>query len=239
MNFATVRIGKVIKTLGLMGIMMALAGLMVHAPSASAGGLGITPSGKLNVYIGFASNPDSQPQAEVAVIDGKGAYVSKGTTNRSGSYATAIAPGAYKVVVNAEGYKSATVAVKVTSGQATNVKVELMQNDPAPVPIMSATNDPVAGEESGKLAVNVSSMETGKPVAGATVILLDTKGNAVVKASTDSDGNFATAYDPGTYKLYIKAEGYGEQSQEIKIDSKMLTEVKVALSSTSTSVQPR
>jgi 5-hydroxyisourate hydrolase-like protein (transthyretin family) len=238
MNVAISRIGKIIRTLGLMGIMMALAGLMVNAPAASAASskLKVTPAvGKLNVYVGFPASANTLPTVQVGVIDSNGNYVAKGTTDSNNSYTTSLASGAYKVLVSAEGYKPSTSEAEIVSGQETNVKVALVANDPVSGPAGGAV---IVPEEDGKLLVNISDAKTGKPVAGATVVIYNAKGDGVTKGSADSEGNFATVLAPGTYKLYTTADGYADTSQTIEISSGQMAEAKVALSSTSSDTDP-
>jgi uncharacterized membrane protein len=241
----TTSIGKVIKTLGLMGIMMALAGLMVHAPAASAASastskLRLSTPGKLAVYVSFPATADVLPTVEVAVIDAKDTIVAKGTTDSNNSYSTSVPSGAYKVLVNAEGYKSSVTETKVASGQATGVKVALESNDPAPapVPVITAVAAATASEEVGKLVVNVSNAKTGEVVSGATVIIYDAKGNGVAKGSVDSDGNFGAALEPGTYKVHVTARGYNNYSESVEVVAGQLNETKIGLSSTSSDTDP-
>jgi uncharacterized membrane protein len=241
----TTHFGKVLKTLGLMGIMMALAGLLVQAPAASAASASaskfrtVAAPGKLSVYVAIPTTADKLPTIYVAVMDSKGNVVAKGTADSNNSYSTALAPDVYKVQVDAEGYKSSAVETKVASGQASAVKVALESNAPAPapepVPVATAV---VAQPESGKLLVQISDDRMGATVPSATVIIYDAKGNGVVKGSTDNAGNFGTVLEAGSYKLQVTADGYRDYSQAIEIVSGQMTEAKVSLSSAAADTDP-
>src|SRR6188768_3812626 len=98
------RINKVIKTLGLMGIMMALAGFLA-ATSAPASAAGITSAaplprtGQVVVYTEAPSSASNMVRMDVVIFDAQGNGVAKGIVYGSGKFSAQLPEGAYKVSV--------------------------------------------------------------------------------------------------------------------------------------------
>src|SRR4051794_23228688 len=93
--------GKVIRTLGLMGLMMAIAGLLAtNVHQASANGIEPTkPLGKVAVWAAFdpAPPPTASFRATVSISDVKGNVVAKGTVNNTAtSFVARLSEGVYK-----------------------------------------------------------------------------------------------------------------------------------------------
>jgi hypothetical protein len=122
-------IGKAIRTLGVMGIMLALAGFAVSsAPSASAASAPTSVRGDygaLSVTVDFLAGASDRNVATVVVQNRNGKLIDKGTTNSDGTYTVKLMPDAYKITVTADGYKSYSQTVRVTSSQTSEVKVAL------------------------------------------------------------------------------------------------------------------
>jgi Carboxypeptidase regulatory-like domain len=137
---------KVIKTLGLLGIMLSLAGALAAAPPASASSLAGSPGGylplpgKLGVYAINTVTGSAVAGADVVIVDlVTGQSIIKGLTRADGSYSTALPEGSYKVAIFAKGYKQQSELVKVTSRQTTITKIGIQ-----PVNTLDPANPPVA-----------------------------------------------------------------------------------------------
>ena len=116
-------IGKAIRTLGVMGIMLALAGFTASAaPSASAAST--SDAGVLSVYVQFNPSPMDTNVADVVVQNSRGVVVAKGKTSFD-AYTVKLLPGTYKVTVSATGYKTYTQSVKIASSQTSEMTVAL------------------------------------------------------------------------------------------------------------------
>jgi len=115
------------KIIGMFGIMLALAVMLVGAPAASASSA--TAEGKITVYAINASSGDSIPQATVAVYKANsptaGSYVLKGQTDASGMFVSYIPAGKYRVVVDADGFKQFTQYITVEKGYNTQLKAPM------------------------------------------------------------------------------------------------------------------
>ena len=143
---------KAIKSLGMLGITLSLAGMTVVgavAPSASAQTLDSdgakrnpivntvsTPqsdkiaTGKLGLYAIDAATGKTLAGANVVVVDlVMGQSVAKGVTRADGTYSTALPTGPYKVVAFAPGYKPQSEFAKIAPGEATILKIAIQPNN--------------------------------------------------------------------------------------------------------------
>ena len=115
------------KIIGMFGIMLALAVMLVGAPAASANTA--TAQGKLSVYAIDATSGNAVSQATVAVYDATsptvGTPVAKGTTSSTGVFVTYLRAGTYRVVVTADGFKSNSQYVTIEKGYNTDIKAAL------------------------------------------------------------------------------------------------------------------
>lgn len=136
MNF-TAHINKVIRTLGLMGIMMALAGFLAAANSAPASAASIRPTqgiGKVSVTARAISSA-SAVRIDVVIYDANANSVAKGTIGSGGTFGVALLAGEYKVTVSARGYNTYAQSVKVEAEGTSTINTTLSPVSPAPVPI--------------------------------------------------------------------------------------------------------
>ena len=130
----TVKISKVIRTLGIMGIMMALAGFMAGTSAQAASATSVTPrvvQGKLNVFAIVDNSANAIPVIKVAVVDRNANIVASGYAARDGSFGAKLAPGSYKVNITSPGFKPYSQVVSVTSDATTTVKAALEADDTA------------------------------------------------------------------------------------------------------------
>jgi 5-hydroxyisourate hydrolase-like protein (transthyretin family) len=217
------------KIMGMFGIMLALAVMLVGAPAASANSRTATSQGKLTVTVVNETTGAAIPAATVAVYQANsptaGTPVAKGSTSATGVYATYLSAGSYSVVVAADGYTETNQYVTVEKGYNTSVKAALKSS----AEDMAATS-PIAD---GKLSVYALDANTGSAIVQATVVVYDANGNAIAKALTDSNGYFAMVVRPAEYKVQVIASGYADFSEGAGVVPGETTVIKAGLQSTS------
>ncbi len=209
----TLRIGKVIRTLGLMGIMLALAGFMAHASSASAGRMKQADS-TIMVYPIFPSSVDETTTAAVMIYDSNGYPVAKGTATGKESYAATLAPGGYTVSVFAEGFSDYTEVVKLGGGENFTVM--------APLTALVVMLD-------GTVAVKVIVPGTNLEYGSAEVRIRDENNNLVAEGTVDREQNFVATLAPGIYIVTASAQGYNEYSEAVEVTSAEIVSVTAYL----------
>ena len=117
------------KIMGMFGIMLALAVMLVGAPAASANSITATGQGKLTTYVINETTGDAIAQATIAVYKANSPAtadpVLKGTTDNTGVFASYLPAGKYRVVVTANGYSQFSEYVVIEKGYNTSIKVAL------------------------------------------------------------------------------------------------------------------
>lgn len=83
----------------------------------------------------------------------------------------------------------------------------------------------------GKINVVAVDGIKGDTVGGATVVVYNTNGKAVIKGITDAQGNFATYSCQGTFKVKVFANGYKEYAEVVEVTANATSSVKAALQS--------
>ncbi len=209
------------KVMGMFGIMLALAVMIVGAPAASANSRTATSQGKLTVTVINETTGDAVPAATVAVYEANsptvGTPVAKGSTSATGVYATYLSAGSYRVVVAADGYNEASQYVTIEKGYNTSVKAALKSSiEDTAVTAATTAAAPTAGGP-GMLHVNAVDASTGKPISSATVVVYDINGNAVAKDTTDNNGNISIELQAGEYKVDVIVSGYAEFRKAVTI----------------------
>src|SRR5262249_11283458 len=89
---------------------------------------GVTTAGNLSVKVQAIQGSSASPvlvQARVYVFNASGVQVTKGTTNSAGIFETKLAAGGYKLLVQADGFKDATLSVDIASGKTTEATAVL------------------------------------------------------------------------------------------------------------------
>ena len=128
-----------VKGFALLGMMVALVGMLAVAPGASAASAttGPIPSsnpGKISVFAHQGSSLTGIGNATVVVREyNSDVIVLKGLTDRSGRFASYIPAGIYQVSVIADGYKPFSQEVKIAPAQGTSVTAALEASDPSPI----------------------------------------------------------------------------------------------------------
>jgi hypothetical protein len=140
------KVEKMMRTLGMFGIMLSLAGaLAASAPAASASTLGsaagattesavsslkAAPDGKLALFVINRTDGSRVAGAQVVVIDVSGRSVAKGLTGADGYFATLVPAGIYKVAIIAKGFLPAGQVTEVKSNQGTLFKIGVLPVHP-------------------------------------------------------------------------------------------------------------
>ena len=131
-----------VKGFALLGMMVALVGMLAVAPGASAASASlsavpvpISNPGKISIFAHQGSSSViGVADATVAVyrVDSD-VIVLKGSTDKSGRFSNYIPVGTYQLSITAKGYKEYSQFVKIAPGQNTLVTAAL-DADPTPDP---------------------------------------------------------------------------------------------------------
>jgi 5-hydroxyisourate hydrolase-like protein (transthyretin family) len=143
--------------------------------------------------------------ASVALVDGEGEAVATGRTGPDGGFRlTARQAGDYRVTATRIGYRTLLSAV-VTLGEGVVVPVEVRVT---PQPVTLDTAVALASAPAG-ISGRVLEAESDRPVAGATVALLNGRGQPVRDAVTDADGRFHLRVgEAGSHQLRAQRVGF-------------------------------
>ncbi len=134
-------------------------------------------------------------QTQVSVLEtGRSVH----TKAEDGSYEMTHAAGDYTVKAEAYGYKSQTRPVTINADQTSTVNFTL---DETP---------------QGTVTGTVTNEQTGNPVAGATVYVVEDA--AIVPAVTDENGQYSLTVYEGTYTLKVSAPLYYGQETTVTIE---------------------
>ena len=127
--------------------------------------------------------------AVLTLIDQSGEQVARAGVDGTGNYLlNAPGPGTYVMIASASGYVPEASSVRLDS-------------DPIDVEIT------LSG--AGELVGTVIAAPTETPVAGATVILTDSRGEVITSQSSESGGGFRfLGMSGGGHTLVVRAEGY-------------------------------
>jgi 5-hydroxyisourate hydrolase-like protein (transthyretin family) len=215
---------KPARMFGLLGLMLALAGMFAAVPSAPASAQDI--NGKLNVYAynAMQAGLGGIGGATVQVANSTGAIIVNGLTDTKGFFTGYVPEGAYILKVTAPNFQEFSAQFKIQAGSATTIQAGLTP---------TATSTPV-----GKLSVHVQDMASGRALAGATVLVLNGNGERVAKALTNAQGNFEVKLQEGTYKVAITADNYKQHSESATLTANQVTTVKVGLEATNSAPTP-
>ena len=125
--------------------------------------------------------------AALTLIDQRGRQAARATGRSDGGYTIGTAgPGTYVLIVAASGHQPQAASVVVAEGPA-RLDIALVG--------------------SGGLAGVVRSAGRGTPLSGATVTLMDSRGEVTGTSTSDSDGRYSFAgVGAGTYTLVVSAE---------------------------------
>ncbi|HZE30351.1 MAG TPA: MFS transporter [Actinoallomurus sp.] len=177
----------------------------VEPLSVNGGASGIEIGGRIS---GAGGAP--LPGAVITLVELGGRQLGRVTTAADGSYALGVpATGSYVLIAAADGHQPQ--AATVTVGDEP-LFYELA---------LSGT--------SGLTGV-VRSAVTGEPVAAATVVVTDLRGEVVASTETDQDGRFSVnELVSGTVTLVVSADGHRPSAVPVKVSGQGTTEHDVEL----------
>ncbi|MCA0170962.1 S8 family peptidase [Bacillus sp. RAR_GA_16] len=141
--------------------------------------------------------PQALPlQAEVSILEtGRSA-----TTNlEDGSYSMIHAAGDYTAIAEAYGYQSETQEVTIADDEVTEADFTLEA-----IP-------------EGEIEGTVTNSETGEPIQGATVLLVEDA--AIAPVQTDEEGQYSLTGYEGDYSLKILAAGYYSETFNVTVEA--------------------
>ncbi|MFC7370130.1 carboxypeptidase regulatory-like domain-containing protein [Fictibacillus iocasae] len=150
--------------------------------------------------------------ALVEILNLNGQVVTSTTTNGSGQYSVAnLAPGTYQVRISAANFNTVQIGAQVSAGQTTTVTAQLTPNP-------------------GSLSGTVTDQETGAPLVGASVRVVDNSGFTIATATTGAGGTYSiSSLPPGSYAVTFGQEGYASQTIGAIITSNQTTQVNAQL----------
>ncbi|MFS0554660.1 carboxypeptidase regulatory-like domain-containing protein [Brevibacillus sp. 179-C9.3 HS] len=152
------------------------------------------------------------PGSTVLITDEHGVVLAQLLTDDQGNFlAEKLPPGVVNVAVSAPNFVSVSQAVILQGGITTNYQQQLTPNP-------------------GSLSGAVIDLETGLPIAGATVIVYDNTRAAVGSALTDATGNFSfDRLAPGGYTVNVNASGYVSDVAGAQIQAGAMSTLSFAL----------
>jgi hypothetical protein len=157
------------------------------APGSPAGPNGFDGQGGQPVY-GTVRQADGMPVsgATVTLIDTSGRQAGRGRTDADGSYQARVPrPGMYTLIAMAAGHQPQAEAVHAGDG-------------PAEYHVLLAGVARVAG--------TIRAAETSRPIPGASVALVDSRGEVMAARNTDDAGRYLFGeLTPGSYTLTVSA----------------------------------
>ncbi|MFB9832965.1 MFS transporter [Actinoallomurus acaciae] len=184
--------------------------LNVESPSVGGNGVapaldGIAVGGRIR---GAGSVP--LPGATITLVELGGRQLGRATTGADGSYTlSAPAPGSYVLIVAADGHQPQ--AATVTVG-----------DEPLFYELTLSGTSGLAGV--------VRSATTGAPVAAATVVVTDLRGDIVGSAETDQGGRFSIEdLVSGTVTLVADADGHRPSAVRVEVSGPGTTQCDVEL----------
>ncbi|MED1864392.1 carboxypeptidase regulatory-like domain-containing protein [Fictibacillus nanhaiensis] len=150
--------------------------------------------------------------AKVEALSGTGIAVVTTTTNGTGQYTiNRLAPGSYRLRVSAPAFQTFVVGFSVSAGQSVVVDVNLVANP-------------------GSITGTVTDEDSGVPLAGASLKVVNNSGITDASVTTDANGQFSVAsLGPGTYVITFSSDGHGTKTIGTYVQSDQSTTVDVKL----------
>ena len=234
-------VGRILRGLGMVGVVTALALMMIPTPMAAAktGGGKVTGGGTLSIHIGGGHYSAGIEGAKVVVYGKDGLEAASGLSDAAGYFHAQLAIGSYRVVASAAGFEQAATTGSVQLGEVT--KLALRLNAVAP-PMQPPAHDTKTGRGGGALLVHAtddspSGLVTG--ITGADVQIHTTQhGHLVAQGLTDAKGDYSVALDPGSYRVSVTANGYDLYKTPVTITMYEQVQVNALLKSSSAPPSP-
>ena len=182
--------------MGATGLAALLVLLLAAAPAAAQ-----TLSGRVT----DAASGAPVAGARLTLLDASGGTAATAQSAADGAFRLqARVPGGYRVSAQRLGYRATlTREVELAAGAAVEVELRM-----AAAPLVLDTAVARIGRDRG-VHGRVLDDETDRPLANATVTLINVRGRVVARSRTDERGAFSVRpRDPGGYTLRATAEGY-------------------------------
>jgi hypothetical protein len=147
--------------------------------------------------------------AEITLVDAQGEAAAAARSGADGSFRLAgPAAGEYRVTARRLGYQTMlSTVLQVAEGQVLQVEARLTPREPEAAAAPTPTRDGITGR--------VAEAGTGRPVAGATVTLLNERGHNMGRVVADAQGNFhLPVQSPGRLRLRADRVGYQRSTSE-------------------------
>jgi hypothetical protein len=173
-------------------------------------GVPVTRGQEAGTVFGIVTNLTGDPvdDASVKLFDGA-IEVGSTQTSNDGQYSLVTDPGSYELVVEKAQFETFSETVTVESGSQLKLDVTLGPSDPGAV-------------------VGTVVDESGSPVAGATVTLLDGDTETGV-TETDGNGQYAVPADTGSYTLDVRETGFKPATEPVTVVSGEASVLNVVL----------
>ncbi|POX47935.1 MFS transporter [Streptomyces sp. Ru72] len=185
----------------------AAAGASVPPPPVGAP----TSSANAPALVGRVEDPTERPiaGATLTLIDQGGRQTARARTHEDGTYALPQPhPGSYMLVVSADGHQPQAIDLTVGDRPA----------------FCTVT---LAGATGGRGTVRDVD---GTPVTGATVVVIDARGDVVSTTTTGTEGEYALpGLLPGHFTLQVSADGHRPAAVAVEIDANGATRHDVTL----------
>lgn len=212
MNLMKNFVGRIIRGLGVVGLVTALAIMMLPTHIAAAktvGGGKVSGGGTINIHVSNVYDGANLEGAKVTVYSSEGWEAASGLSDATGYFTAQVAIGSYKIVAVAAGYENATAAAAVQLGEVTKATLRMT---PANGPLPPAQNDTKIELSLGTLSLHATDDNTSGAVTGiegAEVRIYSEDDNQVVtKGLTDDKGDYSTDLNKGLYTVVVTADGY-------------------------------
>ena len=221
MNTMNTFIGRIMRGLGVVGLVTALAIAMLPAHSAAAktgGGGKISGGGAINIHVSNTYNGANLEGVKVTVYSSEGWEAASGLSDATGYFNAQVAIGGYKIVATFADYETAKTEATVQLGEVTKTALRMT---PANGPLPPAQNDTKTELSLGTMILhaaedNASGGVTG--IAGAEVrIYSENDSQIVTKGVTDNKGDYSTDLGKGRYTVIVTAGGYETDKERFEI----------------------
>jgi 5-hydroxyisourate hydrolase-like protein (transthyretin family) len=150
--------------------------------------------------------------AIVEALSGTGIAVAIATTDGVGQYViNRLAPGSYRLRVSAPAFQTFVVGFSVSAGQTVVVNLNLLANP-------------------GSIIGTVIDEDSGIPLPGASLKVVNSSGITDASITTDVNGQFSVdSLAPGTYVITFSSDGHGTKTIGTYVQSDQTTTLDVTV----------
>lgn len=150
--------------------------------------------------------------AVIEVLDSGSNVIASTTSNAQGQYTiNQLAPGTFRLRATAQNFQTSLLGFTIQAGQTTNQNIVLQ---PSP----------------GTLTGTLTDAQTGNPLIGASVNVVNQANVTIATAITNAQGQYTIAnLAPGTYTVTFGQQGYASQTVGTVIKANTTTTLSTAL----------